>query len=59
MKNGLFEVRSVLAGGRQARVLFCTLEERLVLLHGFMKTTRTTPKADLDLAQRRKKEIER
>ena len=30
----------------------------MVLLHGFIKKTRATQKADLDLAKTRKKEIE-
>lgn len=59
MGGGLFEVRSSLPGGRIARVLFCTAQGRLVLLHGFVKKTQATPKADLDLAKARKKEIEK
>ncbi len=57
--GGLWEVRSNLSGGRIARVIFCVIGERMVLLHGFLKTTRKTPKADLDLARKRKREIER
>ncbi len=59
MGDGLFEVRSSLTGKRIARVLFCTAGEKLVLLHGFIKKTRTTPKEDLALAKKRKKEIEK
>jgi phage-related protein len=55
--KGLWEVRSDLAGGRIARVLFCIHGGRMVLLHGFMKKTQKTPAADLDLATKRKKEI--
>ena len=54
--KGLWEVRSDLPRGRIARVLFCTHEGRMVLLHGFIKKTQKTPKRDLDLALRRKKE---
>lgn len=57
--DGLWEVRSTLAGGRIARVIFCIGEGRMALLHGFIKKTQKTPKADLDLALKRKKEIER
>lgn len=57
MGDGLFEVRSNLPGGRIARVLFCTGAGQLVLLHGFIKKAQKTPKADLDLARTRKKEI--
>lgn len=56
---GLWEVRTGLEGGRIARVIFVIVRGRMVLLHGFMKTTQKTPKADLGLAARRKREIER
>jgi phage-related protein len=55
--RGLWEVRSDLASGRIARVIFGIADDRMVLLHGFMKKTQKTPKADLELASRRKKEI--
>jgi phage-related protein len=57
LKLGLWEVRSSLAGNRIARVLFCQVEDRMVLLHGFIKKTRTTPDDDLALARKRQKEI--
>lgn len=55
--DGLYEVRSSLAGNRIARVLFCFDRDRLVLLHGFIKKTQRTPRADLDLATTRRKDI--
>lgn len=55
--KGLWEVRSRLAGGRIARVLFCIAEGRLVVLHGFIKKTQKTPRQDLDLAVRRMREV--
>ncbi len=55
--QGLWEVRSALTQGRIARVLFCLHDGRMVLLHGFIKKTRKTPAAELDLAVKRKKEI--
>ena len=58
LSNGLWEVRSNLPSGRIARVIFCIADGTMVLLHGFIKTTRKTPKRDLDLALKRKKEIE-
>jgi len=54
---GLWEVRTRLEN-RIARVLFCVVDEQMVLLHGFIKKTRQTPKADKDLALKRKKEVE-
>jgi phage-related protein len=56
---GLYEVRTDLPGRRIARVLFCFWDGSLVLLHGFIKKTRKTPKADLDLARQRQREVER
>ena len=55
--NGLWEVRSRLAQGRIARVLFCVHESRMVLLHAFIKKTQKTPNAERDLALKRMKEI--
>jgi phage-related protein len=53
----LREVRSKLDRTRQARILFCVSEGQIVLLHGFIKKARTTPRADLDLARVRQKEV--
>lgn len=58
MKQGLFEVRTDL-GTRTARVLFCVFEGRMVLLHGFVKKTQKTLRADLDLALERKRKLEK
>jgi phage-related protein len=55
--NGLWEMRCALDGGHIARVIFCVHDDRMVLLHGFMKKTRKTPKGDLDLASKRMREI--
>ncbi len=57
--DGLWEVRSSLLGGRTARVIFALNGGLMVLLHGFIKTTQKTPKGDLELARKRKKELER
>lgn len=56
MGHGLFEIRSNLSNGRIARVLFAVVEEQMLLLHGFIKKSRKTPKPDLDLAMKRLKE---
>src|SRR5678816_1813720 len=55
--NGLWEVRSSLAGGRIARVLFCVRSGQMILLHAFVKKTQRTPAADLNLAIKRMKEL--
>ena len=58
LDHGLWEVRSDLTGGRIARVMFCILRGEMVLLHAFEKKTQKTPRHDIDLALRRKREIE-
>jgi phage-related protein len=55
----LWEVRSSLPSRREARVIFAVIEEQMALLHGFIKKTQRTPKADLDLALKRLKEIKK
>lgn len=56
--GGLFEVRTNLPQGRTARVSFCMYERQMILLHGFIKKTRKTPKGDLDLARERMGELQ-
>ena len=51
--KGLWEVRTNLPGGKIARVLFCAHNEEMILLHGFIKKSQKTPKADLDIATKR------
>jgi phage-related protein len=57
LTKGLLEVRTDLAGNRIARVLFFVERGRIGVVHGFIKKTRKTPKADLDLAFARMKEM--
>jgi len=59
MGEGLWEVRSSLPSDRIARVLFCICEGQMVALHGFIKKSRATPAADLELARKRMKELEK
>ena len=56
--EGLWEVRSELPSRTIARTLFCIQDDRILVLHGFIKKTQKTPDADLALARRRKKEFE-
>lgn len=58
-RKGLWEVRSSITSGRIARVLFFIHQGQIVLLHGFVKKTQATPEADLDLAMKRKKDVEK
>jgi phage-related protein len=55
--KGLFEIRSHISDKRIARVIFAVVGPRMVLLHAFVKKTQKTPKADLDLALKRLKEV--
>jgi len=58
--EGLHEVRTDLPRNRIARVLFYVdKKQRMVLLHGMVKKTRTTPDADLDLARANKRRHEK
>jgi phage-related protein len=60
MGEGLHEVRTDLASNRVARVLFyIDKQQRMVLLHGFIKKSRTTPAEDLELARANKRKHER
>jgi phage-related protein len=58
LRDGLWEVRTDLPTGRTARVLITHYREHLVALHGFIKKTRTTPDEDLDVARKRKRDLE-
>lgn len=51
----IWEVRSRLKN-RIARTLFIMHEQEMVLPHGFIKKEQKTPKADLDLAKKRKRQ---
>ncbi len=55
--KGLWEVRSELAQGRIARVLFCIHQGQMVLLHAFVKKTQKMPDADRDLGRKRMKDL--
>jgi phage-related protein len=57
MGNGLFEIR---AKGKEGigRAFFCiVVDQRIIILHGFVKKTQKTPKKELAIAQRRMKEV--
>jgi len=57
--DGLWEVRSNCPSNRIARLLFCLVDGKIVVLHGFIKKTQQTPDDDLKLARRRKREFDR
>jgi phage-related protein len=57
MSADLWEVRIHLQA-RIARILFTVHEGAMVLLHGFIKKSNSTPADDLTLAKRRLKQLE-
>lgn len=56
MAAGLWEIRSHVPDGI-ARVLFTVHSGQMILLHGFIKKADKTPKADMDVAVDRKREV--
>ena len=54
----LWEIRSKPTGRRIARVIFYISKGDMILLHGFIKKSQKTPKSEIDLALKRKKEHE-
>ncbi len=57
LKDGLWEVSSVLPSQRTARLILCFHDQILVVLHGFIKKTQKAPADHLALAKRRMKEV--
>jgi phage-related protein len=55
LSEGVWEVRSRLKN-RIARTLFVIVNQKIVLLHGFIKKQQKTPRDELALAIRRKKQ---
>ena len=59
MGQGLFEIRARGAEG-VGRAFFCCMKDRkVVVLHSFIKKTQTTPQKELQIANKRMKEVYR
>lgn len=59
MGDGLFEIRAKAKEGI-GRALFCYAKgSRIIILHAFVKKTNKTPEKELNLALKRKAEVER
>jgi phage-related protein len=56
VESGLWEI---LVPDGIAWMFFSLAEDQMVLLHGFIKKAQRTPKAELDVARRRRQEIAR
>ncbi|CAM4422578.1 MAG: hypothetical protein LEGION0403_FIIPPAGN_02726 [Legionella sp.] len=58
MGEGLFEIRAKAQEGI-GRSLYCYMKGRhIIVLHAFVKKSNKTPKSELDLAKKRKAEVE-
>jgi phage-related protein len=57
--GGLWEVRSSVPSGSEARVFIGFHDGTLIALHGFIKKTQRTPAADLTVARKRLKDVTR
>jgi phage-related protein len=57
LRKGLYEVRSSLPSGREARVLFGFHDGMLIALTAFIKKSQATPADELESARRRLKEM--
>ena len=58
LNNGLLEVRTEV-DRKTCRILFAIYGSRMVLFHGFIKKSRSTPRADMMTALDRKRSMER
>jgi phage-related protein len=52
--DGLHEVRTNLPNGIARVMFYVDAQQRMVLLHGFVKKTQATPNAEMKIARRRK-----
>lgn len=57
IEKNLFELR-IKAKEGISRIFYCTIKQgKIVMLHGFIKKDRKTPKKELKTAKQRKKEV--
>ncbi|MDQ0248196.1 phage-related protein [Sphingomonas kyeonggiensis] len=59
IKGPIWELRSTVPSKREVRLLyfFDANSQQIIVVHAFIKTTRTTPKSDIDLADKRRSEF--
>ena len=57
LEKGLWEVRTTL-GDAITRVMFTVQDNRMILLHSFIKKSQKTPKNELDTAKKRLKRLD-
>jgi len=59
VSNGLWEARSSLPQRKISRIFFVIQSNAIILLHGFIKKSQKTPHQELELAKKRKRQMER
>jgi phage-related protein len=57
MGSGLFEIRARGLEGIGRAFFCCVKEQKIMILHGFIKKSQTTPRRELRLAIKRMKEV--
>lgn len=57
LDSKIYEVRSNISDKKISRVIFTVMSEYMILLNGFIKKDQKTPKNELDLSIKRKKDI--
>ena len=57
MGGGLFEIRARGSAGIGRAFFCCVKEQKILVLHGFIKKTKKTPRRELRLAVKRMKEV--
>jgi len=58
IENKIYEVRAKDKSGIYRVLYFAHTQKTFVMLHGFQKKTRTTPRKEIEIAQKRMKEIQ-
>lgn len=56
--NSIWEARSNLPRGKISRIFFVIYNDTIVLLHGFIKKSQKIPQKELDLAKKRRQQLE-
>jgi len=58
LEDGIFEIRAKQSTNISRILYFFTMEQKIVLTNGFVKKTQKTPKREIDLAKKYRKDFE-
>jgi len=58
LEDGIFEIRAKQSTNISRILYFFTMEQKIVLTNGFVKKTQKTPKWEIDLAKKYRKDFE-